>query len=214
MSRRRFNQYVRIKQISKQTFSAKQSLVQINRHSASTKQYLLDPTMTIRIPVDEPEEAVLQMLPPLKKFTTIIKNLHHPQLRRLIFYSNDSDFNHHEVLESIRASLSYFTNLISLKIDIPHFFDVTRLEDLGLPNFTILPVEIPDSLTNEAVRRLLPSLQRFEKIRIDMNPGHLEILKECVNLRRLSVNQCDVYSDAQIEETIALIIGHIFPLTD
>jgi hypothetical protein len=31
------------------------------------------------------------------------------------------------------------------------------------------------------VRRLLPSLQQFEKIRIGLNPGHLEILKECVN---------------------------------
>jgi hypothetical protein len=54
---------------------------------------------------------------------------------------------------------------------------------------------------------LLPSLQRFEKIRIGLNPSHLEILKECVNLRRLSVNQYN--ADAQIEETVALIIGHL-----
>jgi hypothetical protein len=95
--------------------------------------------MTIRIPVDETEEAVLKILPSLKKFEkisienishlAIIKNLHHPQLRHLIVYTKDSHFNHQGALILIRESLDNFTDIISLKIDIPHFYDITQLED-------------------------------------------------------------------------------------
>jgi hypothetical protein len=175
----------------------------------------LDPTMTIRIPVDELEETVLQMFPFLKKFEkisienlshlAIIKNLHHPQLRHLIVYLNE--LNPQNVLRSIGESLVNFAELISLKIDTTHHININLLVQFGLPNFTILPVMIPYSLSNEAVRLLLPSLQRFEKNRIGLNPSHLDILKECTNLRRLSVFQNA--ADTQIGETFPLIIGHL-----
>jgi Leucine-rich repeat (LRR) protein len=175
----------------------------------------LDPTMTIRIPVNELEETVLQMLPSLKKFEKISigLNLKHLtilkgclRLRHLIVQSEIKYINW-RVRKIIMESLKTFIGLTSLKIDIKEFFDITQLEDLGLPNYTILPVRIPQYLTNEAVRRLLPSFQRFENIRIGLNPGHLAILKECINLRRLLVIQYK--ADAQIEETIPLFIGHL-----
>jgi hypothetical protein len=125
----------------------------------------LDPTMTIRIPVDELEETVLQMLPSLKKFEkisienlshlAIIKNLHHPQLRHLIVYLKP-ELNLQGALILIRESLVNLTELISLKIDTPHHININRLVQFGLPNFTNLPVMIPYSLSNEAVRLLLP----------------------------------------------------------
>jgi hypothetical protein len=129
-----------------------------------------------------------------------------PHLRHLIVYSKN-ELNRQNELSSIRESLIHFTDLISLEIDIPHFFDINELEDLGLPNYTILPFMIPRHFTNEDVRRLLPFLQWLKKIRIGLNQGHLLILKECPKLRRLSVIQYD--SDAHIEENIALIIGHL-----
>jgi Leucine-rich repeat (LRR) protein len=177
----------------------------------------LDPTMTLRIPDDASDDAVVQMLPSLMKFEKISIGLNHdhlsflqencPQLRHLIVYSKDDFIDWHVELKPFMDSLKTFNDLISLKIDIPHYFVITKLEDLGLPTYTILPVFIPYRLTDEAVRRLLPSHQRFEKIRIGLIPGHLAILKECINLRGLSVIQYD--ADVQIEETIPLIIRHL-----
>jgi hypothetical protein len=173
-------------------------------------------TQSIRIPADATDDAVLKMLPSLKKFETIIIGLNHdhlsflqencPQLRHLIVHSELKAIPWRE-LKPFMDSLKTFTGLTSLKIDIPQFFKITLLEDLGLPNYTILPVMIPDILTNEALRQLLPSLQRFEAISIGLNRGHLEILKECTNLRHLSVIQ--KAADTQIGETIPLIIGHL-----
>jgi hypothetical protein len=151
-------------------------------------------THTIRIPADATDEDVLQMLPSLKKFEKISIGLNLEQLtilkgclrlRHLIVQSEIKQIDWYDELKPIMDSLKTFTGLTSLKIDINDFFEISELEDLGLPTFTILPVQIPYHLTDEALRRLLPSLQQFEKIRIGLNPGHLEILKECVNLRRL-----------------------------
>jgi hypothetical protein len=188
------------------------SFLSVNRNLQLSS--LFYKTQTIRIPADATDEAVLQMLPSLKKFEKISIGLNHdhlsflqencPQLRHLIVHSELRPIPLRE-LKPIMDSLKTFTGLTSLKIDIPHFFDVTELEDLRLPNFTILPVNIPFGLTDEAVGRLLPSLKRFESIRIGLNPGHLKILKECANLQRLSVTQFND-EDAQIEETIAQIM--------
>jgi hypothetical protein len=50
-----------------------------------------------------------------------------------------------------------------------------------------LEIRILDSETIDSVRLMLPSLVRFEKIRIGFNLGHLEILRGCTSLRHLIV---------------------------